>query len=64
MMVQDPGSNEIEQSYWTRVISWTRWPLDESPKTKKWQMQAKPTWHHFGGKINWLRPEKNELSKG
>jgi hypothetical protein len=32
--------------------------LDESPKTKKWQMQAKPTWHHFGGKINWLRPKK------
>jgi hypothetical protein len=22
-------------------------------KTKKWQIEAKPTWHHFEGKINW-----------
>jgi hypothetical protein len=27
-------------------------------KTKKWQIQAKPTWHHFGEKMNWFRPQK------
>jgi len=26
------------------------WPLDEGPRPKKqWLIQAKPTWHHFGG---------------
>jgi hypothetical protein len=44
-----------------RVISWTPWWV---PRPKKWQMQAKPTWHHYGGKINWLRPPKNELKRG
>jgi hypothetical protein len=22
---------------------------------KKWQIEAKPTWHHFARKINWFR---------
>jgi hypothetical protein len=28
-------------------------------KTKKWQIEAKPTWHYFWGKINWFRPKTN-----
>jgi hypothetical protein len=27
-------------------------------KTKKWQIEAKPTWHHFGGKMNRFTPTK------
>jgi len=33
-------------------------PLDEDPRPKKWQIEAKPTWHHFGEKINWFRPKE------
>jgi hypothetical protein len=30
-------------------------------KTKKWQIEAKLTRPHFGGKINWFKPvEKKE----
>jgi hypothetical protein len=36
-------------------------PLDESLRPKKWQIQAKPTWHHFGGKINWFRPNGEHM---
>jgi hypothetical protein len=32
------------------------WPLDEGP-TQKWIIEAKPTWHHFEGKINWFKPQ-------
>jgi hypothetical protein len=31
---------------------------------KKWQNEAKPTWHHFGQKINWFRPPKEKELKG
>jgi hypothetical protein len=27
-------------------------------KIKNWPIEAKPTWHHFGGKINWFGPKK------
>jgi hypothetical protein len=27
-------------------------------KTKKWQIEAKPTWHQFGGKVNCFGPKK------
>jgi hypothetical protein len=34
-------------------------------KTKKWQIKAKLTWHHFGGKINWFqRKEKKKREDG
>jgi hypothetical protein len=29
-------------------------------QTKKWQIKAKFTWHHFGGKINWFEPQKKK----
>jgi hypothetical protein len=28
--------------------------------TKKWQIEAKPTWHHFGERINWFIPKKRK----
>jgi hypothetical protein len=28
--------------------------------TKNWKIEAKPTWHHFGGKINWFGPLKKK----
>jgi len=28
-------------------------------KTKKWQIEAKLTWHQFGRKINWFGPKKS-----
>lgn len=33
------------------------WPLMRV-KTKKWQIKAKPAWHHFWGKINSFRLKK------
>ncbi len=62
------GSNEIEQSYWMRVINWTLGPMAFRPrsKTKKWQIKAKPICHHFGEKINWFickKKDKNESSR-
>jgi hypothetical protein len=31
------------------------WVHDPMSKTKNWQIKAKLTWHHFGGKINSLK---------
>jgi hypothetical protein len=39
-------------------------PLDERPRPNKWQIEAKPTWHHFGGKFNWFRPKTKTKRKG
>jgi hypothetical protein len=25
---------------------------------QKVEMEAKATWHHFGGKINWIQPKE------
>jgi len=36
-------------------------PLDEGSKTEEWQIEAKPTWHHFGGEINCFGPQRKEL---
>jgi hypothetical protein len=30
------------------------------PETKKWQIEAKLTWHLFGGEINWFGPERRD----
>jgi ribosomal protein L21 len=39
-------------------------PLDEGPKPKKLQIEAKPTWHHLQKKINWFKAKtKKELKK-
>jgi hypothetical protein len=35
----------------------------QGSKTKKWQIKAKPTWHHFGEKINWFEPKKKKKKK-
>jgi hypothetical protein len=32
-------------------------------KTKIFQIEAKPTWHNFGGKINWFIPKKKKGAK-
>jgi hypothetical protein len=36
-------------------------PLDEDPRPKKWQIEAKPTWHHFGEKNQLVQTKRNEL---
>jgi hypothetical protein len=46
-----------------RVINLDPWPLDESPRPKIGKFAAKLTGHHFGGKINWFKPNENELKK-
>jgi hypothetical protein len=41
-------------------------PLDQGPSlTPKWQIEAKPIWHHFGGKINlvWTNQKKKKKFK-
>ncbi len=35
-------------------------PLDEGPRWKKSQIEAKSTWHHFGGKNNWFEQKKKK----
>jgi hypothetical protein len=45
--VQGPGSNEIEQALLNESHKLDPWPLDEGPRPKEWQIEDKPTWHHF-----------------
>jgi hypothetical protein len=33
------------------------------PNPKNWQIEAKPTWHHFGGKVNYFGTGKKELQE-
>jgi hypothetical protein len=40
------------------------WPLDEGERPKSGKIEAKPTWHHFGVKINWFEPKKKRSPKG
>ncbi len=54
------GSNEIEQPYWMIAINWTR---RFQPKTKKWQIKAKSTWHHFGVKFIGSNPQRKKSLK-
>jgi hypothetical protein len=57
-------TNEIEQSYWMKATNWTDpWPLDEGERPKSGKIEAKPTWHHFGVKINWFEPKKKRKKK-
>ncbi len=60
---EGPGSHEIKQSYLDESHKLDPQPLNES-SSKKWQLQAKPTWHHFRGKINWSEPKKKKELKG
>jgi hypothetical protein len=39
MRVQGPGSNEIEQSYWMRVINWTHSLLDKDQRPKSGKLR-------------------------
>jgi hypothetical protein len=46
MKVQDTGTNEFKQSYWLKALNWSK-AFRQGCKTKKWQIEAKPTWHIF-----------------
>ncbi len=50
---QGPGPNEIEQSYWRRVLNWTH-GLQMGAQDQK---VAKLTWHHFGGENQFVKRE-------
>jgi hypothetical protein len=39
------------------------WPLDEGPRPKRWQIQAKSTWHHFGEKNQSVQTQKKKEAK-
>jgi len=39
------------------------WPLYEGLRPKKWQIKAKPTWHHLENKINWFEQKKKKIKK-
>jgi hypothetical protein len=41
----DDGPRSMDQ--WIQAILLVPRPLDKGPKTKKWQIEAKPTWHLF-----------------
>jgi hypothetical protein len=63
MRVQGPWSNEIEQPYWMRAIKIGLVAFRGGSNTKKWQIEAKLTWHHFEGKINLSEPKKRKMAK-
>jgi len=50
--------------YSLKVVVWQgnlcllRATLDEVSNNKKWQIEAKLKWPHFGRKINWFQPKK------
>jgi len=46
MKVQGPWTNEFKQSYWLKALNWLK-AFKRRAKTKKWQIDAKPTWHMF-----------------
>jgi hypothetical protein len=46
MRVQSPGTHEFKQSYWSKALNWSQ-GLRRGFKTKKWQIEAKPTRHMF-----------------
>jgi len=39
------------------------WPLDEGERPKSGKIEAKPTWHHFGVKINRFEPKKKRKKR-
>jgi hypothetical protein len=63
MRVQDPGTNEFKQSYWSKALNWSPRPYRQASKTKKWQIEAKTTWHRFW-RENQLLQTKKKLLKG
>jgi hypothetical protein len=46
MRVQGPWINEFKKSYWLKTLNWSK-AFKQKAKTKKWQIEAKPTWHMF-----------------
>ncbi len=60
---EGPRSNEIEQYYWLRAINWIHGLYLRVQDQKSGKIKAKPTWHHFGGKINWFRPKEGRKKK-
>jgi hypothetical protein len=51
-----PSTNEFKQSYWLKALNPKA--FKRGSRTKKWQIEAKPTWHLFWREINWFRPKK------
>jgi hypothetical protein len=43
-----------------RAIKWIHAPYMRV-QDQKVETKAKPTWHHFGWKINWFKPKKQGL---
>jgi hypothetical protein len=37
--------------------------LRRKVQDQKVTIESKPTWHHFGRKINWFEPQINKLKK-
>jgi hypothetical protein len=62
MRVQGLESNEIKQFYLLRAINCTH-DFRSGSKTKKWQIEAKTKWDHFGGKITWFKPKNGSLKE-
>ncbi len=57
------GPMKLSNPIGRESFSWTPWPLDESPKTKKVaNAKAKPTRHHFEGKNQLVGDSKQKMS--
>jgi len=55
MGVQGQGSNEFRAILLDESHKLDPQPLDEGPsRPTKWQIKAKPSWHYFLGKLNWV----------
>jgi hypothetical protein len=47
MRVQGPGTNEFKQFLLVKSFKLVPRPLNNGPRPKKLQIEAKPTWHLF-----------------
>jgi len=61
MRVQRPRLKEIEQILLVESHKLDPTTIRRGPKTKKWQIEAKPTWHNLEGKSIGSYPKKKEL---
>jgi hypothetical protein len=56
---QGPGTNEFKQILLIESFKIGPKAFRRGPKTKKWQIEAKPTWHLFWSQNNWFRPKNS-----
>jgi hypothetical protein len=63
MRVQGPGTNEFKQYYWPKALNIGPKAFRRGSKTKKWQIEAKLTWHLFWRENQLVQTQKNSAKR-